>query len=615
MDDILRVVDEFKGAVETAMEEGRSPQEVLANMHMIFHGPPGTGKTTCAKRFAIMFKQLGLLPRGDYEYVTPSNLMGRYVGDTGNNTLEAMRRAKGGVLFIDEAYGMMPRRANFGGDIMQALLDNVTTEEFKGKIIVILGGYEADINELFSVNPGFQSRFDKKRIEFKEWTAAQAAEAVCRRIQKDGKTIVPEASAAMEGYFHIVSDLPNWASARDAFEIVHVQIETKRAYRSSQINKERREKAALSGAAPPKPTYGKKGAASQADGTPLVPYELVDVRAVFEDLIKSRGGDINADPSKKRGMLRPITNDMGLRDALTKSKKESKPFVLLFHSDSCPHSVDLLPDFVDLADERCDDAMFGIVNSETGDSVFRSQKVDSYPRVRIYVAGSMLLEIKGRNVVALRQGLERAVDAAKQMGAQGGGVGASNVPQKQKDAEDAKKRRDADESRKAAENAAPLRPVTKEKFKKNTYESSDDEGPDDDISDDDIQAALEEAFNELGWTLDQIKEALESSSFPPQEVIDLIMQKFPGKKVNPAKIASVLGKQKDPLLQKIKELIRSREKAKTDQETMAQETLKKIGKCCMGFDWLRRGDGYQCAGGSHFCSDADIEQAQMMGID
>jgi hypothetical protein len=53
--------------------------------------------------------------------------------------------------------------------------------------------------------------------------------------------------------------------ARDAFEIVHVQIETKRAYRSSQINKERREKAALSGAAPPKPTYGKKGAASQAD--------------------------------------------------------------------------------------------------------------------------------------------------------------------------------------------------------------------------------------------------------------------------------------------------------------------------------------------------------------
>ena len=79
--------------------------------------PPGTGKTTCAKRFGIMFKNLELLPRSDVEYTTPSMLIDRYVGGSSANTLEAMRRAKGGILFIDEAYGLFPRNGNaFGRD-------------------------------------------------------------------------------------------------------------------------------------------------------------------------------------------------------------------------------------------------------------------------------------------------------------------------------------------------------------------------------------------------------------------------------------------------------------------------------------------------------------------
>ena len=69
---------------------------------MIFHGPPGTGKTTCAKRVGLMFKQLELLPRSDVEYTTASQLIDRFVGGSGANTLEAMRRAKGGILFIGQ---------------------------------------------------------------------------------------------------------------------------------------------------------------------------------------------------------------------------------------------------------------------------------------------------------------------------------------------------------------------------------------------------------------------------------------------------------------------------------------------------------------------------------
>ena len=82
----------------------------------------GTGKTTSAKRFGVAFKNLELLPRADVEVVTAANLISRYVGGTGNNVIDAMRRAKGGILFIDEAYGMLPRHGSFGADAIQALV-------------------------------------------------------------------------------------------------------------------------------------------------------------------------------------------------------------------------------------------------------------------------------------------------------------------------------------------------------------------------------------------------------------------------------------------------------------------------------------------------------------
>ena len=94
-------------------------------------------------------------------YTTAGKLIDRYVGGSGNNTLDKMREAKGGVLMIDEAYGMLPRNNSFGKDIIQALLDNVTSEEFKGKIVIILGGYKEHVDEIFTINPGLQSRFDK----------------------------------------------------------------------------------------------------------------------------------------------------------------------------------------------------------------------------------------------------------------------------------------------------------------------------------------------------------------------------------------------------------------------------------------------------------------------
>lgn len=96
IDHVLSVLDNFEAMCAVADEEGKARQELISDCHMLFLGPPGSGKTTMGKRFAIMFKQLNLLPSDRFEYTTASNLIDRFVGGTGNNTLEAMRRAKGG---------------------------------------------------------------------------------------------------------------------------------------------------------------------------------------------------------------------------------------------------------------------------------------------------------------------------------------------------------------------------------------------------------------------------------------------------------------------------------------------------------------------------------------
>ena len=144
---IMEIINELEDMMIEAKTQNRDPANIVDGLHMIFTGPPGTGKTTSAKRFGIAFKNLDLLPRADVEIVTAANLIDRYVGGTGNNVIDAMRRAKGGILFIDEAYGMLPNRSGYGSDACQALLDNITMPEFQGKLIVILSGYEEDVEK------------------------------------------------------------------------------------------------------------------------------------------------------------------------------------------------------------------------------------------------------------------------------------------------------------------------------------------------------------------------------------------------------------------------------------------------------------------------------------
>jgi len=141
------------------------------------------------------------------------------------------------------------------------------------------------------------------------------------------------------------------------------------------------------------------------------------------------------------------------------------------------------------------------------------------------------------------------------------------------------------------------------KVKKKDDES---DGDDDDEEDEDYWSALEAAIGELGWSNEKVKDMLEDvSNFPPPEIMAIVMRLTNAKK--PGKVRLMLSQQRGKVLEQVKLSLQLAKQAKTEEEARVQEKLKRIGKCCAGFEWLKIEGGYQCAGGSHFCSDMEIE--------
>jgi SpoVK/Ycf46/Vps4 family AAA+-type ATPase/DNA-binding transcriptional MerR regulator len=567
MDHVTEVIDELEAAMEVAVSEGKNPQAVVHNMHLIFHGPPGTGKTTCAKRFGIMFKNLNLLPRSDVEYVTASQLMGQYVGQTEHNTREALKRAKGGILFIDEAYAMIPARGSFGGAIMQVLLDTITTEEFAGKLIVVLSGYLNELEQLFNYNPGFQSRFDKKRLQFKSWTAEQATTAVVNAIKRDGKTITDDAVRTMTSSFGTLRTLQNWSSARDAMELIYQNLQTKRAMRWAKLSREN----AIRERARNAKTSDKKTARSVS---PLVvAYEEDDVQKVFHDAIAARGGQDGTE------VVVMLSSQVAYDDLMLVATRQRKVLVVYFTQAWCGACTTFKPIYKRMAEELKDDVRFASVPSL---EMAEQHNVSVFPTIRIFVLGKQVTEIQGGDAATLRRGIAQArrsmlvnhTDTKGLMMADGAGRAAPRHTVKHKFQE---KRRDVDDG---------------------------DEK--DDLDDGALWAALEAACKKLGLSLQDIVNMLESPSFPPQDLLNEVMDATGC--TDPGQLRVMLGRQRAAVLQRFKLVLQSEQKAKTEVERKTQAYLKSLGQCVMGFDWLKQDEGWRCAGGSHFMHDDAVAQ-------
>jgi len=127
-------------------------------LHMVFSGNPGTGKTTVARLISRLFKELGLLEKGHIVECERADLVGEYIGHTANKTREMIKKALGGVLFIDEAYSLARGgEKDFGKEAIDTLVKAM--EDHKDKLVLILAGYKDEMEYFISTNPGIRSRF------------------------------------------------------------------------------------------------------------------------------------------------------------------------------------------------------------------------------------------------------------------------------------------------------------------------------------------------------------------------------------------------------------------------------------------------------------------------
>ncbi|MDQ3762733.1 MAG: CbbX protein [Actinomycetota bacterium] len=183
------------------------------NLHMCFTGSPGTGKTTVAMRMADMLHRLGYLRRGHLISVTRDDLVGQYVGHTAPKTKEVLKRAMGGVLFIDEAYYLYreDNERDYGQESIEILLQMM--ENQREDLVVILAGYKDRMDSFFVANPGMSSRITH-HIDFPDYTLEELDAIGKLMVRAEGYSFSPEAEETFREYLERRKAQPRFANAR-----------------------------------------------------------------------------------------------------------------------------------------------------------------------------------------------------------------------------------------------------------------------------------------------------------------------------------------------------------------------------------------------------------------
>jgi len=183
------------------------------SLHMSFTGNPGTGKTTVALRMAEILHRLGYVRKGHLVSVTRDDLVGQYIGHTAPKTKEVLKRAMGGVLFIDEAYYLYrpENERDYGQEAIEILLQ--VMENSRDDLVVILAGYKDRMDTFFRSNPGMASRI-AHHIDFPDYSEAELYEIAALMLAKLDYRLDAGAEAALTEYIAKRRLQPNFANAR-----------------------------------------------------------------------------------------------------------------------------------------------------------------------------------------------------------------------------------------------------------------------------------------------------------------------------------------------------------------------------------------------------------------
>lgn len=182
-------------------------------LHMSFTGNPGTGKTTVALKIAGLLKRLGYVRKGHLVSVTRDDLVGQYIGHTAPKTKEVLKKAMGGVLFIDEAYYLYrpDNERDYGQEAIEILLQ--VMENNRDDLVVVMAGYADRMDKFFAANPGFRSRI-AHHIEFPDYTDGELLAIAEKMLREQNYLFDEDARKAMQEYIDLRRNQSHFANAR-----------------------------------------------------------------------------------------------------------------------------------------------------------------------------------------------------------------------------------------------------------------------------------------------------------------------------------------------------------------------------------------------------------------
>ena len=201
----LLLVDRLRRQFELSSE--------TPTLHMCFTGNPGTGKTTVAMRMGEILKRLGYVREGHLVTVTRDDLVGQYIGHTAPKTKEVIKKAMGGVLFIDEAYYLYKpeNERDYGQESIEILLQ--VMENNRDDLVVILAGYKDKMDRFFQSNPGMRSRI-AHHIDFPDYSPEELLHIARLMLERQNYRFSAEGERAFAEYLTLRMKLPHFSNAR-----------------------------------------------------------------------------------------------------------------------------------------------------------------------------------------------------------------------------------------------------------------------------------------------------------------------------------------------------------------------------------------------------------------